>query len=112
MSHWMVKPAVTMGFLGAVVVSLAALSSAASVPSANVKRQVTQLRDQYDFVVLGGGTSGLRVENGLSASFPASKYSKQGLRHYLTKTETVLVVEYGDLQQNVPGVFDPPTDWI
>ncbi|KAK5659751.1 hypothetical protein OQA88_962 [Cercophora sp. LCS_1] len=86
-----------MGFLGVVVVSLATLSAAASVPSANIKRQVTQLRDKYDFVVLGGGTSGLTVADRLSERFP---------------TKTVLVVEYGDVAPNAPGVFDPPTDWI
>ena len=69
-----------MGFLGAALVSLAALTSAAAaaggVPSAsanaNVKRQVSQLRDKYDFVVVGGGTTGLTVADRLSEAFPAS----------------------------------------
>lgn len=26
--------------------------------------------------------------------------------------ETVLVIEYGDVVESAPGVFDPPTDWI
>ena len=63
-----------MGFLGAALVSLAVLTSAAGMPSANanVKRQVSQLRDKYDFVVVGGGTTGLTVADRLSEAFPAS----------------------------------------
>jgi choline dehydrogenase len=69
-----------MGFLAAVVISLATLSSAASVPPANIKRQVSHLRDKYDFVILGGGTCGLTVANRLTEKFPASKSSsKPGL---------------------------------
>lgn len=64
--------ATQMGFLGAIFVSLAALTSAASVSSANLKRQISQLRDRYDFVVVGGGTSGLTVADRLTAAFPAS----------------------------------------
>ncbi|KAK0622569.1 GMC oxidoreductase-like protein [Immersiella caudata] len=86
-----------MGFLGAAVVLLATLSSAASVPPANTKRQVSHLRDKYDFVILGGGTCGLTVANRLTEKFPS---------------KTVLVVEYGDVVQNAPGFFDPPTNWI
>jgi ribulose 1,5-bisphosphate synthetase/thiazole synthase len=62
-----------MGLLGAAFVSLAALTSAASIPTSNVKRQVSQLRDKYDFVVVGGGTSGLTVADRLTAAFPASR---------------------------------------
>lgn len=62
-----------MGFLGAAFVSLAALASAASISSANLKRQVSQLRDKYDFVVVGGGTSGLTVADRLTEAFPASE---------------------------------------
>ncbi|KAK4149493.1 hypothetical protein C8A00DRAFT_46914 [Chaetomidium leptoderma] len=85
-----------MGLLGAAFVSLAALTSAASVSNSNVKRQVSQLRDEYDFVIVGGGTSGLTVADRLSQAFPA---------------KNVLVVEYGDVHY-APGTFDPPTDWI
>ncbi|KAK8092463.1 uncharacterized protein PG998_014948 [Apiospora kogelbergensis] len=56
------------------------------------KRQVTQLRDQYDFVVLGGGTAGLTVADRLSEAFPR---------------KTVLVVEYGEIEYG-RGYFDPP----
>ena len=63
---------------------------------AMLKRQVSQLRSAYDFIIVGGGTSGLTVADRLSATFPA---------------KTVLVVEYGDVEY-APGVFDPPTLWI
>ncbi|KAK4168119.1 oxygen-dependent choline dehydrogenase [Cladorrhinum sp. PSN259] len=85
-----------MGLLGTTFVSLAALTSAAAVPNANLKRQVTQLRTSYDFVVVGGGTSGLTVADRLTEA--------------LTGKNT-LVIEYGDVQY-APGVFDPPTNWI
>lgn len=62
-----------MGLSTTVFVSLAALASALSAPSANIKRQVSQLRSSYDFVVVGGGTSGLTVADRLSSAFPASK---------------------------------------
>ncbi|GAB1309877.1 Glucose-methanol-choline oxidoreductase N-terminal domain-containing protein [Madurella fahalii] len=85
-----------MGVLGAVFVSLAALSVAASIPTTANRRQASQLREHYDFVVVGGGTSGLTVADRLTEAFPA---------------KNLLVIEYGDVQF-APGVFDPPTDWI
>jgi choline dehydrogenase len=51
--------------------SLAALASA--VPYAAVKRQITQLRDSYDFIIAGGGTCGLTVADRLTEAFPNSK---------------------------------------
>jgi ribulose 1,5-bisphosphate synthetase/thiazole synthase len=62
-----------MGLIGAAFVSLAALTSAASIPTSHVKRQVTQLRDKYDIVIVGAGTSGLTVADRLTEAFPASK---------------------------------------
>jgi ribulose 1,5-bisphosphate synthetase/thiazole synthase len=38
----------------------------------NVKRQASQLLDSYDFVIAGGGTSGLTVADRLTAAFPDS----------------------------------------
>lgn len=61
-----------MRLLGTTLVSLATLASATAVPSAKLKRQVSQLRNSYDFVVVGGGTSGLTVANRLTAALPSS----------------------------------------
>ncbi|KAH6632189.1 hypothetical protein F5144DRAFT_512349, partial [Chaetomium tenue] len=79
-----------MRLSGSVTVSLAALASAH--PGSTVKRQASQLRDSYDFVIVGGGTSGLTVADRLTAAFPK---------------KTVLVVEYGEIEFG-PGNFDPP----
>jgi NADH dehydrogenase FAD-containing subunit len=38
----------------------------------NVKRQDSQLLDSYDFVIAGGGTSGLTVADRLTEAFPDS----------------------------------------
>ncbi|KAK4149017.1 hypothetical protein C8A00DRAFT_38399 [Chaetomidium leptoderma] len=73
-----------------IALSLAALAGA--LPDATVKRQVSQLRPSYDFVIVGGGTSGLTVADRLSKAFPK---------------KTVLVVEYGDIEYG-PGSYDPP----
>ncbi|KAK1759071.1 GMC oxidoreductase [Echria macrotheca] len=58
----------------------------------NVKRQVSQLRPSYDFIIAGGGTTGLTVADRLTQAFPK---------------KTVLVVEYGEVEY-APGIFDPP----
>ena len=60
-----------MAFLNRIfIVSLFAFASA--LHDATVKRQVHQLRDEYDFIIAGGGTSGLTVADRLSEAFPHS----------------------------------------
>jgi len=66
------RPLSKMGFLRTTLVWLAVVASATAVPSANLKRQVSQLRSSYDFVIVGGGTSGLTVANRLTAALPSS----------------------------------------
>jgi choline dehydrogenase len=38
--------------------------------SAQIKRQASDLESHYDYIVVGGGTSGLTVANRLTAAFP------------------------------------------
>jgi choline dehydrogenase len=54
-----------------VIASFAALATA--LQHAAIKRQVSQLRDHYDFVIAGGGTSGLTLADRLTEAFPKSK---------------------------------------
>ncbi|KAG8156909.1 hypothetical protein KVR01_013322 [Diaporthe batatas] len=58
------------------------------------RRQISDLRDEYDFVIIGGGTAGLTVAHRVSAALPG---------------KTVLVIEYGKIEGTV-GHFDPPED--
>ncbi|KAF2843466.1 GMC oxidoreductase [Patellaria atrata CBS 101060] len=51
---------------------------------ANIKRSAAELAESYDYVIIGGGQSGLVV---------ADRLSEDG-------TKTVLVVEYGDIDNN------------
>ncbi|KAL2263162.1 hypothetical protein VTK26DRAFT_7986 [Humicola hyalothermophila] len=76
----------------------ALLSVGIAIPqtTSNVKRHASELLDSYDFIVAGGGTSGLTIADRLTEAFP---------------NKTVLVVEYGEVEY-APGVFDPPmTVW-
>lgn len=56
--------------------------SLAKIEHASIKRSASALLDSYDYIIAGGGTSGLTVADRLTAAFP---------------DRTVLVVEYGQL---------------
>ncbi|PVH73388.1 GMC oxidoreductase [Cadophora sp. DSE1049] len=58
---------------------------------AQVKTKVSELRQSYDYIVVGGGTSGLTV---------GDRLSEDG-------TRTVLVVEYGYLEDSSPDILLP-----
>lgn len=65
------------------IVALSTLSNAASAPFfPHIKRHVSELASRYDYIIAGGGTSGLTVVDRLTAAFP---------------DRSVLVVEYGQL---------------
>ncbi|KAK4224190.1 GMC oxidoreductase [Podospora fimiseda] len=65
----------------------------ASATGDNAKRHVSELNNNYDFIIVGGGTSGLTVANRVSAAFPS---------------KSVLVVEFGEIV-HIEGQFDPPS---
>jgi choline dehydrogenase-like flavoprotein len=54
-------------------------------PGAHIKRHTSQLASSYDYIIAGGGTSGLTVADRLTAAFPS---------------RSVLVVEYGQLENS------------
>ncbi|KAK8115455.1 hypothetical protein PG984_011957 [Apiospora sp. TS-2023a] len=65
------------------------------IVSANAHRFKThqaELKDEYAFIIAGGGTAGLTVADRLTEAFPDLN---------------VLVVEYGDIE-STPGFFEPP----
>lgn len=73
------------------LLSSSLLGQVSALPSARVvRRHLSSLRDTYDYVIVGGGTSGLVLANRLSED-PAT---------------TVLVVEYGDFERG-PEVTVP-----
>ncbi|KAK8109690.1 hypothetical protein PG999_007827 [Apiospora kogelbergensis] len=75
-----------MPTISALIITTALVALASAAPS-RVKTQHTELRDEYDFVIAGGGTAGLTVADRLTEAFPD--------------------IEYGDVEVT-PGFFDPP----
>lgn len=86
-----------MRFLEAFAVGASIFGVVKALPSraeALSKRQVTELRREYDFIIVGGGTTGLTVAHRVADAFPE---------------RSVLVIEYGKIEGTV-GYFDPAED--
>ncbi|KAJ3547258.1 hypothetical protein NM208_g1615 [Fusarium decemcellulare] len=73
-----------ISFLGQLM-ALHGLASGLKQPEHHVKRDLGSLSTEYDYIVVGGGTSGLVVANRLSED----------------PSKTVLVVEYGDFANTI-----------
>lgn len=101
----MVSSTMRNAFFGAVftVANLRNLVDASPtlVGRAQIKNSATELLDSYDYVIIGGGTSGLAVSNRLSED-PSSERASTRLPSRcslltLCVLETVLVIELGYL---------------
>ncbi|KAH7409466.1 alcohol oxidase [Cadophora sp. MPI-SDFR-AT-0126] len=79
------------GFVVPFLVSIAVASPFRLHKFATVERDTFALKTSYDYVIIGGGTSGLTVANRLSED----------------SSKTVLVVEYGPLDNDDPEVLIP-----
>lgn len=69
-------PTTKMLLLSALLV-VPLVAPVSSVPHPTAKRQVSQLRESYDFVIAGGGTCGLTVADRLTEAFPNSQLRAQ-----------------------------------
>jgi len=54
---------------------IARCSDGGALPYVEIKRQVSELRDRYDFMIAGGGTAGLTVADRLTQAFPKSRFT-------------------------------------
>jgi len=59
--------------LSFLVFSVPSCGNPSNTGSHLIKRQSSELRDAYDFVIVGGGTAGLTVADRLTEAFPKSK---------------------------------------
>lgn len=84
-----------------------------------IKTRVHQLNDIYDYIIVGGGTSGLTVadrltEDGtsklspLQSPHPHAHKIKIHTNPPLPKPESILIIEYGSLEPN-PNILLPAT---
>ncbi|KAL8814961.1 MAG: hypothetical protein Q9223_005860 [Gallowayella weberi] len=84
----------SVGYLAVVVLFFVHVGLVFSQPLVNratIVDSASALRQQYDYVIVGGGTSGLTVANRLTKDSSVS----------------VLVIEYGPLDKLEPGVLVP-----
>lgn len=66
----------TVSLLASVLLSQSVISQAKGTGAEHlVKREAADLLDSYDFVIAGGGTTGLTVADRLSEAFPKSTCS-------------------------------------
>ena len=59
-------PSLLTTYIHILVFATQCLANPISAQHATVKRNVAELNDSYDYVIVGGGTSGLAVANRLS----------------------------------------------
>lgn len=93
------------------LVTLSLMSSAQTIPHSStgrtLKRQAAELHDAYDFVIVGGGTTGISVADrltGVPREFVTVIHSRNTANHC---TESVFVVEYDGIEY-AAGRFDLP----
>lgn len=95
------------------LVTLAHINSVQLSVYATSTHRFSDLKDEYDFIIAGGGTAGLTVADRLTQAFPNRQYHEpilpiHRLIVFTSRAGTVLVVEYGEIASSTPGEFEPP----